>query len=134
VAAGVATGSVSLVGFGLDFGIEVLAALILAWRLAPVPQLPPVGPDERLRILPPVRLPRRPLDPGKAKPRATGKSPTTSQSAAICTAPTVTVPCAMSLLLPGRRLEHAGDAIDVGLSACDLTLVGAGEAVRQSGS
>ena len=37
VAAGLAAGSVSLVGFGLDSGIEVLAALILAWRLAPSP-------------------------------------------------------------------------------------------------
>jgi divalent metal cation (Fe/Co/Zn/Cd) transporter len=34
VAAGVAAGSVSLVGFGLDSGIEVSAAVILAWRLA----------------------------------------------------------------------------------------------------
>ena len=34
IAAGVAAGSVSLVGFGLDSGIEVSAALILAWRLA----------------------------------------------------------------------------------------------------
>ena len=34
VAAGLAAGSVSLVGFGLDSGIEVSAALILAWRLA----------------------------------------------------------------------------------------------------
>jgi divalent metal cation (Fe/Co/Zn/Cd) transporter len=34
VVAGVAAGSVSLVGFGLDSGIEVSAALILAWRLA----------------------------------------------------------------------------------------------------
>lgn len=33
VAAGVAAGSVSLVGFGIDSGIEVSAALILAWRL-----------------------------------------------------------------------------------------------------
>jgi len=33
VAAGVAAGSVSLVGFGFDSGIEVSAALILAWRL-----------------------------------------------------------------------------------------------------
>lgn len=33
-AAGVAAGSVSLIGFGLDSGIEVSAALILAWRLA----------------------------------------------------------------------------------------------------
>jgi divalent metal cation (Fe/Co/Zn/Cd) transporter len=33
VAAGVVAGSVSLVGFGLDSGIEVSAALILAWRL-----------------------------------------------------------------------------------------------------
>ena len=33
VAAGVAAGSVSLVGFGLDSGIEVSAAVILAWRL-----------------------------------------------------------------------------------------------------
>lgn len=32
--AGIAAGSVSLVGFGLDSGIEVSAALILAWRLA----------------------------------------------------------------------------------------------------
>ena len=32
--AGLAAGSVSLVGFGLDSGIEVSAALILAWRLA----------------------------------------------------------------------------------------------------
>ncbi len=31
--AGVLAGSVSLVGFGLDSGIEVSAALILAWRL-----------------------------------------------------------------------------------------------------
>lgn len=34
VAAGLAAGSVSLVGFGLDSSIEVSAALILAWRLA----------------------------------------------------------------------------------------------------
>jgi hypothetical protein len=34
VVAGLAAGSVSLVGFGLDSGIEVSAALILAWRLA----------------------------------------------------------------------------------------------------
>jgi len=32
--AGVIAGSVSLVGFGLDSGIEVSAAVILAWRLA----------------------------------------------------------------------------------------------------
>jgi divalent metal cation (Fe/Co/Zn/Cd) transporter len=34
VTAGLAASSVSLVGFGLDSGIEVSAALILAWRLA----------------------------------------------------------------------------------------------------
>ena len=34
VTAGVAAGSVSLIGFGLDSGIEVSAALVLAWRLA----------------------------------------------------------------------------------------------------
>ena len=34
IVAGVAAGSVSLIGFGLDSGIEVSAALILAWRLA----------------------------------------------------------------------------------------------------
>ncbi|MCY4666076.1 MAG: cation transporter [Acidimicrobiaceae bacterium] len=34
ISAGVAAGSVSLIGFGLDSGIEVSAALILAWRLA----------------------------------------------------------------------------------------------------
>jgi divalent metal cation (Fe/Co/Zn/Cd) transporter len=33
VAAGVAAGSVSLVGFGLDSGIEVSASVVLAWRL-----------------------------------------------------------------------------------------------------
>lgn len=33
VVAGVMVGSVSLVGFGLDSGIEVSAAMILAWRL-----------------------------------------------------------------------------------------------------
>lgn len=33
VAAGVAAGSVSLIGFGLDSGIEVSASVILAWRL-----------------------------------------------------------------------------------------------------
>lgn len=33
VAAGVLAGSVSLVGFGIDSGIEVSAAVILAWRL-----------------------------------------------------------------------------------------------------
>ncbi|MGH9281394.1 MAG: cation transporter [Acidimicrobiales bacterium] len=33
VAAGVAASSVSLIGFGLDSGIEVSAAAILAWRL-----------------------------------------------------------------------------------------------------
>lgn len=33
VAAGMAAGSASLIGFGLDSGIEVSAALILAWRL-----------------------------------------------------------------------------------------------------
>ena len=34
IAAGLAAGSVSLIGFGLDSGIEVSAALILTWRLA----------------------------------------------------------------------------------------------------
>ena len=34
VAAGIAAGSVSLVGFGFDSAIEVSAALILMWRLA----------------------------------------------------------------------------------------------------
>ena len=34
IVAGVAAGSVSLIGFGLDSGIEVSAALILTWRLA----------------------------------------------------------------------------------------------------
>jgi len=34
VVAGVVAGSASLVGFGLDSGIEVSAALVLAWRLA----------------------------------------------------------------------------------------------------
>jgi divalent metal cation (Fe/Co/Zn/Cd) transporter len=34
VTAGLAASSVSLVGFGLDSGIEVSAAVILAWRLA----------------------------------------------------------------------------------------------------
>ena len=34
VTAGVLAGSVSLVGFGLDSGIEVSASLILAWRLS----------------------------------------------------------------------------------------------------
>ena len=34
MAAGIAAGSVSLIGFGLDSGIEVSAALVLAWRLA----------------------------------------------------------------------------------------------------
>ncbi len=34
IAAGIAASSVSLIGFGLDSGIEVSAALILAWRLA----------------------------------------------------------------------------------------------------
>jgi divalent metal cation (Fe/Co/Zn/Cd) transporter len=34
LAAGVAAGSVSLVGFGLDSAVEVSAALILTWRLA----------------------------------------------------------------------------------------------------
>lgn len=33
VAAGVAAGSVSLIGFGFDSGIEVSAALVLTWRL-----------------------------------------------------------------------------------------------------
>ncbi|HVE62717.1 MAG TPA: cation transporter [Mycobacteriales bacterium] len=33
VSAGVAAGSVSLVGFGIDSGVEVSAALALAWRL-----------------------------------------------------------------------------------------------------
>jgi len=33
IVAGLVAGSVSLVGFGLDSGIEVSAALILAWRL-----------------------------------------------------------------------------------------------------
>jgi divalent metal cation (Fe/Co/Zn/Cd) transporter len=33
VLAGIAAGSVSLVGFGIDSGIEVSAAVILAWRL-----------------------------------------------------------------------------------------------------
>ncbi|MEN3271853.1 MAG: hypothetical protein V7636_614, partial [Actinomycetota bacterium] len=34
IAAGVAAGSASLVGFGMDSGIEVSAALVLTWRLA----------------------------------------------------------------------------------------------------
>lgn len=34
IGAGVAAGSVSLIGFGLDSGIEVSAALVLTWRLA----------------------------------------------------------------------------------------------------
>ena len=34
VTAGVLAGSVSLVGFGLDSGIEVSAALVLSWRLS----------------------------------------------------------------------------------------------------
>ena len=34
IAAGIAAGSVSLIGFGLDSGIDVSAALILTWRLA----------------------------------------------------------------------------------------------------
>ncbi len=34
VVAGAVAGSVSLIGFGLDSGIEVSAALILAWRLS----------------------------------------------------------------------------------------------------
>ena len=34
IAAGIAAGSASLIGFGLDSGIEVSAAAILAWRLA----------------------------------------------------------------------------------------------------
>jgi divalent metal cation (Fe/Co/Zn/Cd) transporter len=33
VAAGIAAGSVSLVGFGFDSGIEVSAALVVTWRL-----------------------------------------------------------------------------------------------------
>ena len=33
IAAGIAAASVSLIGFGLDSGIEVSAALVLAWRL-----------------------------------------------------------------------------------------------------
>ena len=33
IAAGIAAGSVSLIGFGLDSGIEVSASVILAWRL-----------------------------------------------------------------------------------------------------
>lgn len=34
VAAGIAAGSISLIGFGLDSGVEVSTALVLAWRLA----------------------------------------------------------------------------------------------------
>lgn len=34
IAAGIVAGSVSLIGFGLDSGIEVSAGVILAWRLA----------------------------------------------------------------------------------------------------
>ena len=34
IAAGIAAGSVSLIGFGLDSGIELSAAVILSWRLA----------------------------------------------------------------------------------------------------
>ena len=33
VLAGVAAGSVSLIGFGLDSGVEDSASLVLAWRL-----------------------------------------------------------------------------------------------------
>lgn len=34
VAAGIAAGSVALLGFGLDSGVEVATSLVLAWRLA----------------------------------------------------------------------------------------------------
>jgi divalent metal cation (Fe/Co/Zn/Cd) transporter len=34
LAAGVAAGSISLIGFGLDSGVEVSTSLVLAWRLA----------------------------------------------------------------------------------------------------
>jgi divalent metal cation (Fe/Co/Zn/Cd) transporter len=34
IAAGIAAGSVSLIGFGFDSAIEVSAAIVLAWRLA----------------------------------------------------------------------------------------------------
>jgi hypothetical protein len=57
---------------------------------APIQQPPAVGPAECLGIPSSVRLPRRPLDPGKARSSATGKSPTTSQIAVTCTAPIVT--------------------------------------------
>jgi hypothetical protein len=33
ITAGIAAGSVSLIGFGFDSAIEVSAALVLAWRL-----------------------------------------------------------------------------------------------------
>ena len=32
--AGIVAGSVSLLGFGVDSGVEVSAALVLAWRLS----------------------------------------------------------------------------------------------------
>jgi divalent metal cation (Fe/Co/Zn/Cd) transporter len=34
VAAGIAAGSISLIGFGLDSGVEVSTSIVLAWRLA----------------------------------------------------------------------------------------------------
>jgi divalent metal cation (Fe/Co/Zn/Cd) transporter len=34
IAAGIAAGSVSLIGFGLDSGVEVSTSVVLAWRLA----------------------------------------------------------------------------------------------------
>jgi divalent metal cation (Fe/Co/Zn/Cd) transporter len=34
LAAGIAAGSISLIGFGLDSGVEISTSLVLAWRLA----------------------------------------------------------------------------------------------------
>ncbi|MEX2423150.1 MAG: cation transporter [Acidimicrobiia bacterium] len=48
IAAGIAAGSVSLIGFGLDSGIEVSAALILTWRLARERQADCKVADDRL--------------------------------------------------------------------------------------
>ncbi|MEX2279767.1 MAG: cation transporter [Acidimicrobiia bacterium] len=48
IAAGVAAGSVSLIGFGLDSAIEVSAALVLTWRLARERQADCKVADDRL--------------------------------------------------------------------------------------
>ena len=84
VAAGIAAGSVSLIGFGLDSGIEVSAAVVLAWRLAQerrtgckqdADKRAPAPDRDELRRADPLRGRRVDTRPGNGRParRVTGR-------------------------------------------------------------